>query len=239
MASVTAAAPSAAAEEGLPPPPAAETTGLLESGGANDEDPKVEATEPRLPRLLVRQMTGEQTTLHLSLNDTIGALKEAVCAEWSIEADAQRLLLANSAAAGDAEAGGEGGGRLPLEEDEAATLRACGLADGAELLLTLQDAVQGARRRELREAARREAAERAELSRREAAERAELSVLRGDEYWARARALTHRPMAELTAPEREFVDRHIKRSICDGLCACVITLALCAVLWMILHLQDD
>ena len=155
MASATATAPSAAAEEGLPPPPAAETTGLL----ANDDDPKV-VTEPRLPRLLVRQITGEQTTLHLSLNDTIGALKEALRAEWGIEADAQRLLLANSAAAGDAEAGGGGG--LALEEDEAATLRACGLVDGAELLLTLQDAAQGARQRELREAARREAAERAE-----------------------------------------------------------------------------
>ena len=72
--------------------------------------------------------------------------------EWGIEADAQRLLLANSAAA--AAAGGDdveaGGGGLPLEEAEVATLRACGLVDGAELLLTLQDAAQGAARRELR-----------------------------------------------------------------------------------------
>ena len=157
----TAPTPSAAAEEGLPPT-TAETTGLLGSGGgANDDDDPTAATEPRLPRLLlVRQITGEQTALHLSLDDTIGALKEALRTEWGIEADAQRLLLANYAA-GDAEAGGGG---LPLEEDETATLQACGLMDGAELLLTLQDAAQGAARRELREAARREAAERAELS---------------------------------------------------------------------------
>ena len=40
-----------------------------------------------------------------------------------------------------------------------------GMSGIAELLLTLQDAAQGAARRELREAARREAAERAEAER--------------------------------------------------------------------------
>ena len=88
----TAPTPSAAAEEGLPPT-TAETTGLLGSGGGanDDEDPTAAATEPT--RLLVRQITGEQTALHLSLDDTVGALKEALRAEWGIEADAQRLLL--------------------------------------------------------------------------------------------------------------------------------------------------
>eukprot|EP01046_Picozoa_sp_COSAG06_P091223 COSAG06_NODE_37509_length_434_cov_1.146269_1_plen_86_part_01 len=86
MDAATAADPSAA-EEGLPPS-AAETAGLLGSGGANDDDPTAASTEPRLPRLLVRQITGEQTTLHLCLDDTISALKEALRAEWGIEADA-------------------------------------------------------------------------------------------------------------------------------------------------------
>jgi hypothetical protein len=110
------------------------------------ERPYEPATAPRLPRLLVRQITGEQTVLHLSLDDTIGALKEALRAEWGIEADAQRLLLLAATAVGDAEAGGGEGG-LPLEADETVTLRACGLADGTELLLTPQDAAQGAGRR--------------------------------------------------------------------------------------------
>ena len=118
----TAASP---VEEGLPPSSSqqqqlataeTEITGLLGSSGANDDDPVTAATAPRLPRLLIRQITGEQTALHLSLDDTIGALKEALRAEWDIEADAQRLLLANSALA----AGG-----VPLEEDESATLRRC------------------------------------------------------------------------------------------------------------------
>ena len=158
MSSATAATP---VEEGLPPPPpssshqptTAETTGLLlGSGGTNDDDPTAAAEPTRLPRLLVRPITGEQTTLRLGLDDTVSALKEALRAEWGIEADAQRLLLAQTAVAaagGDAEAGESKGG-LPLEEDEAATLRACGVVDGAELLLTLQDAAQGAARRELR-----------------------------------------------------------------------------------------
>ena len=47
------------------------------------------------------------------------------------------------------------------------------MTDGAELLLTLQDAAQGAARRHLREAARREAAKRAEAERKLVAERAE------------------------------------------------------------------
>jgi hypothetical protein len=186
MSNATAASP---VEEGLPPPPpsssnqptTAETTGLLGSGGgADDGDPTAAAaTEPRLPtRLLVRQITGEQTALHLSLDDTIGALKGALHAEWGIEADAQRLLLSQTAVAAGGEA--EAGGGLPLEEDEVATLRECKVIDGAELLLTLQDAAQGAARRELRETARREAAERAELS--------------ALEY--RRRALQKRPVAE-------------------------------------------
>jgi hypothetical protein len=208
-------------EEGLPPPSSshqqqlttAETTGLLGSGAADDGDPAAAAaTEPRLPRLLVRQITGEQTALHLDLDDTIGSLKEALRVEWGIEADAQRLLLANSAAAGgDAETGGGGG--LPLEEDEVATLRACGLADGAELLLTLQDAAQGAARRELREAARREAAERAEAERQLAAERAELSALRGDAREKRWRALKRKRARWLTEPQREFVSREAERKL--------------------------
>eukprot|EP01043_Picozoa_sp_COSAG02_P019707 COSAG02_NODE_958_length_15648_cov_5.487620_9_plen_341_part_00 len=212
MDAAAAAAPAAAAEEGLPPPPTAETTGLLGSGGGanDDEDPTAAATEPT--RLLVRQITGEQTVLHLSLDDTVGALKEALRAEWGIEADAQRLLLSQTAVAaeGDVEAGrGEGG--LPLEEDETATLRACKLADGAELLLTLQDAAQGAARRELRETARREAAERAEAERELAAERAELSALRGAARIDRRNALKQRPIAELTEPQREFLSREARR----------------------------
>eukprot|EP01046_Picozoa_sp_COSAG06_P029671 COSAG06_NODE_2770_length_6314_cov_1.878681_2_plen_442_part_00 len=215
---------------------AAETTGLLGSGGANDGDPAAAvATEPRLLRLLVRQITGEQTALHLCLDDTISALKEALRVEWGIEADAQRLLLANSAAGGDTEAGGGGGG-LPLEEDEAATLRACGLADGAELLLTLQDAAQGARRRELREAARREAAERAEAEHKLAeaervlaAERAELSALRGYARADRRNALKKRPVAGLSEPQREFLSREARRECLRRSAMLVLTLALVAL----------
>lgn len=212
------AAAASLVEKGLPPPPLSssnqQTTAGRWSPTAGWVDPP-----PRLPtRLLVRQITGEQTTLHLSLNDTVGTLKEALRAEWGIEADAQRLLLANedlllakegispalaraerrlavaklvsdrltssmdakipflppevieriakhvvpvirvpqdwllaqdafTAGGDDAEVGGE---VLPLEEPDFATLRACGLLDGAELLLTVQDAAQGARRRMLR-----------------------------------------------------------------------------------------
>jgi hypothetical protein len=136
------------------PAPGSRQTRYTVAGGCSSV-----GMRPGLPTLLVRQITGEQTTLHLGLDETIGALKEALRVEWGIEADAQQLLLAAGAASGvDAEAGGGGG--LPLEEDEATTLRACGLADGAELLLTLQDAAQCAARRELRKAAKREAAER-------------------------------------------------------------------------------
>ena len=93
MSSATAATP---VEEGLPPPPpssshqptTAETTGLLlGSGGTNDDDPTAAAEPTRLPMLLVRQITGEQTTLRLGLDDTVGALKEALRAEWGIEAE--------------------------------------------------------------------------------------------------------------------------------------------------------
>jgi hypothetical protein len=140
--------------------------------------------------------------------------------EWGIEADAQRLLLA-AAAAGDREATGGGGG-LPLEEDEAATLRACGLADGAELLLTLQDAAQGAARRELRGAARRQAAEWAEVAERKRQKeqqrlqdaehkRAEFSALRGAARTDRRRALKRRTTAELSEPQREFLSREAAR----------------------------
>ena len=246
MSSATAATP---VEEGLPPPPpssshqptTAETTGLLlGSGGTNDDDPTAAAEPTRLPRLLVRQITGEQTTLRLGLYDTVGALKEALRAEWGIEADAQRLLLAQTAVAaagGDAEAGESKGG-LPLEEDEAATLRACGVADGAELLLTLQDAAQGAARRELREAARREAAERAEAERKLAeaerelaAERVELSALRGNAREHRRNALKARVAQgtchpgrgdpnRLTEPQREFLSREARR-VCLRACLCL------------------
>jgi len=220
-------APSSAAEEGLPPS-AAETTGLLGSGGANDDDPTAAATEPtRLPRLLVRQITGEQTALHLGLDDTIGSLKEALRAAWGIEADAQRLLLTNSAAAkGDASVGGG----LPLKEDEAATLRACGLADGTELLLTLQDTAQGAARRELRETARREAAERAEAERKLAAERAELSALRGDARQGRRRVLKGWSIAELTEPQREFLSREARMECLRRSAVLVLVLAFVALL---------
>jgi hypothetical protein len=241
MSSATAAT---SVEEGLPPPPpssshqptTAETTGLLlGSGGTNDDEltQRQQPSRTRLPRLLVRQITGEQTTLRLGLDDTVGALKEALRAEWGIEADAQRLLLAQTAVAaagGDAEAGESKGG-LPLEEDEAATLRACGVVDGAELLLTLQDAAQGAARRELREAARREAAERAEAERELAAERAELSALRGDARQGRRRVLKSRPVAELTEPQREFLSREARMECLRRSAVLVLVLALVA--WVV------
>ena len=202
----------------------------------------------------MRQITGEQTTLRLGLDDTVGALKEALRAEWGIEADAQRLLLAQTAVAaagGDAEAGESKGG-LPLEEDEAATLRACGVADGTELLLTLQDAAQGAARRELREAARREAAERAEAERKLAeaerelaAERAELSALRGNAREHRRNALKARVAQgtchpgrgdpnRLTEPQREFLSREARRECLRGcLCRAMIVVLVVAVLALV------
>jgi hypothetical protein len=142
--------------------------------------------------------------------------------EWGIEADAQRLLLA-AAAAGDREATGGGGG-LPLEEDEAATLRACGLTDGTELLLTLQEATQGAARRELRETASMEVAERAELS-----------ALRGAARNARRGELKRRSIAELSKPQREFLSREAQEECLCWSRAFVLVLASCGLVLLLLY----